>query len=579
MTAAIPTALPPAALAEITWPEVEARYAALAAAPLTAESVSAWLTEWSDFESALTEAASLAMIAYTCDTTDKAKEAAHLRFSMEILPKAEKLSTGLARRLVESGLEPDGFGEPLRRFRQQIAIFREANVPLTSEVEQRAATYQKLTGGMTAEWNGQQLPLPRLQPYLLEADRSVRERAWRAMQAPYVAAREALAALFTDMRGLRQQIARNAGFAEYQAYAFAAKNRFDYTPADCRRFHEAVEQVVVPAVRRRYERRRALLGLETLRPWDLQVPTDGGDRSPAFASGQALAQRSGPVFAAVDPALGRSWQTMLEEHLLDLDSREGKAPGGYCDTLHSRGRPFIFMNAVGIDDDVTTLLHEAGHAFHAFEAHRHPLLWLRHPGSEACELASMSMELLAAPHLAEPVGLFSAERARRARRDHLEDVLGALPHIASVDAFQAWIYGTEAGADAAARDAKWLELRARFEQGVDWSGLEAERLARWYRQLHIFLYPFYYIEYGIAQLGALQVWRNAHRDGPDAIARYRDALALGATVPLPAIYAAAGARLIFDPEGMAELVELVETELERLDADDPIAEPAAAGRN
>lgn len=576
MTTAAPAALPRAALADVTWEAVAQRYAALQHAPLNAGTVDAWLAEWSTFESDLTEAASLAMIAYTCDTADAAKEAAHLRFSMEIMPKAEELSTALARRLAESGLEPADFAEPLRRFRNQIAIFREANVPLVAEAEQKCATYQRVTGRMTAEWQGRQLPLPQLQPFLLEPDRDVRARAWRAMTAPYVQAHDELAALFTELRALRQQMARNAGFAEYQAYAFAAKNRFDYTPDDCRRFHEAVEAAVVPAVRRRFEKRQRALGVASLRPWDLQVPIDGGDRAAAFPSGSALARTAREVFGRVDPALGREWGVMLDEGLLDLDSRAGKAPGGYCDTLHSLGRPFIFMNAVGIDEDVTTLLHEAGHAFHAFASHPLPLLWQRHPGSEACELASMSMELLAAPHLAQPAGPYSPERARRARIDHLEDILVALPHIACVDAFQAWLYGNEAGADPAARDAAWLSLRARFEPVVDWTGLEPERIARWYRQLHIFLYPFYYIEYGIAQLGALQVWRNARRDGPVAVRRYREALAIGAMRPLPEIYAAAGARLIFDTAGVGELVAVVEEELERLDSAG-IAEAAAVG--
>jgi oligoendopeptidase F len=272
------------------------------------------------------------------------------------------------------------------------------------------------------------------------------------------------------------------------------------------------------------------------------------------------------VFERVDPALGREFGTMIDERLLDLDSREGKAPGGYCDTLHVSGRPFIFMNAVGLTDDVNTLLHEAGHAFHAFASHHLPLLWQRHPGSEMAELASMSMELLAAPHLRRPAGFFAPEEWRQARLDHLEDVIITLAHVASIDAFQHWVYTDPAGADAAARDAAWLRIRSRFEQGVDWSGLEPERIARWYRQLHVFLYPFYYIEYGIAQLGALQVWRNSSRDAAGAVAAYRRFLALGATRPLPELYAEAGARLVFDAGRMAELVAVVEEEIEALRA-------------
>ena len=279
-----------------------------------------------------------------------------------------------------------------------------------------------------------------------------------------------------------------------------------------------------------------------------------------------LIGRAEDIFARVDPALGGYFTRMVEEHLLDLDSRKGKAPGGYCTSFPHSGVPFIFMNAVGVAGDVNTLLHEAGHAFHSFEARKLPLMMQRHPGSEMAEVASMAMELLAAPYLGrDQGGYYSRDEARRDRIEHLEGILAILPHIASVDAFQQWLYTSGEGADADARDAAWLRIRARFEQGVDWSGLERERVARWYQQLHIFLYPFYYIEYGIAQLGALQVWRNALRDQQAAVSAYREALALGATAPLPDLFAAAGARLVFDAAGMGELVALIEEQLAALE--------------
>jgi oligoendopeptidase F len=267
----------------------------------------------------------------------------------------------------------------------------------------------------------------------------------------------------------------------------------------------------------------------------------------------------------VDGALGARFRTMMDEGLLDLESRRNKAPGGYCDTLQFSGRPFIFMNAAGIPEDVMTLLHEAGHAFHAFEADRQPLIWQRHPGSEVAELASMSMELLASPYLAD-AGFYSGVEAESAELEHLEDVLITLAHIASVDAFQTWIYTSGEGEDARARDAAWLRIRQRFDRGVDWSGLETERVSRWYRQLHIFLYPFYYIEYGIAQIGALQVWRNAQRNQAEAVRRYREALALGATRPLPELFTAAGVRFTFDAGEIGALVSLVEERMEALRA-------------
>jgi len=553
-----------AELAGATWDDCLPYYEALATVPLDQGSLPGWLADWSRFESALSEAASLAMIAYTCDTTDPAKEAAHLRFSTEILPKAEEQSVRLARRLVETGLVPGGMETTVARFKTSIDIFREENVPLFAELEEMAAKYQRITGGMMAEWEGEQRPLPMLSPFLQARDRTVRERAFRATVTPYVDVQPALSQLFDSMYAHRQQVARQADFRDFQTFSFAAKHRFDYTPGDCERFHDAVDAVVVPAYARVLAARRERLGLEALRPWDIPVNPYRAEPLRPFKTGDELARGTEKIISALDPVLAGQFRTMMDEGLLDLDSRKGKAPGGYCDTLHVKGRPFIFMNASGVLDDLVTLLHEAGHAFHAFASHAQPLVWQRHPGAEAAELASMSMELLSGPHLGPPDGMLDQRDAAIARLEHLEDVLANLVHIASVDAFQGWIYGSGDGGDPVARDQAWLRIRSRFEQGVDWSGLTAERVARWYRQLHIFLYPFYYIEYGIAQLGALQVWRNRMRDGAPALEAYRAFLALGATRPLPDLYRTAGAQLVFDAVAMRPLIDLVEEEIDQL---------------
>ena len=566
-TSALPAS--PTAFAKATWDDVLPYYEELSERELDESTVSEWLRSWSRLEELITEAASQAMIAYTIDTSDPEKEKDHLRFSTEILPKAEERSVELARRFVALGHATPELATTLRRFRTSIEIFREANVPLFSELEQLSARYQRITGSMTVEFEGVERPLPQLQPFLKSADRAVRERAFRAVTQPYIEERGALAGLFDRMLDLRQRAARNAGFANYRDYIFPAKYRFDYTPADCERFHEAVERTASPAVARVLEHRRQRLKLDALRPWDLAVDPNRPTPLRPFATVDEFVSTARRVFDHVDPVLGGQFQTMIEERLLDLDSRKGKAPGGYCETLHSRGRPFIFMNAVGLVDDVMTLLHEAGHAFHAFASHRQPLIWQRHPGSEAAELASMSMELLASPHLAQPTGYFTPEDHRAAWLEHLEDVLLSLVHIASVDAFQTWIYTSPDGADASARDDMWLTIRSRFERGVDWGGLERERVARWYRQLHIFMYPFYYIEYGIAQIGALQIWRNSLKDPVQAVARYREALALGAVRSLPEMYRTAGARLTFDAGLIGELVELVEEQIERVRAQVP----------
>ncbi len=552
----------PQAIADAPWPDLEPLYEALATAPIT--DPKAWLLEWSKLEEVLEEAGTIAMIAYTCDTADPDKEAANLRWSSEIFPQAVEMQVRLAKRLVELGYTEPGLEVAIRGFRTDIEIFREENVPLFSELETLVAAYQKITGGLTVEWNGEKKTVPQLQPFMKDRDRTVREKAFRLGAQAYMDQREEMAKLFDEMYEKRQRVARNAGFADYQAYAFKSKHRFDYTPDDCASFHRAVEKTVAPAVERLMEHRRNRLGVDTVRPWDTQVELEGSRPLKPFSDVAGLVEPARRVFNAIDPELGAQFGRMADDGLLDLESRPGKAPGGYCTKLSWRGMPFIFMNAVGVPDDVSTLVHEAGHSFHDFASHRQQYVWQRSFTHEAAELASMSMELLAAPHLTLPTGYYAPDEARTAWAEHLEDVLVTLAHIASVDAFQAWIYTSGKGADAAARDAAWLDIRTRFERGVDWSGLERERVSRWYRQLHIFEYPFYYIEYGIAQLGALQLWRASRTDPAGTVRRYREALALGGTVSLPDMYKAAGAKLIFNEKDMGELVMLVESELNRL---------------
>jgi oligoendopeptidase F len=446
-------------------------------------------------------------------------------------------------------------------------LFDEANVPLFSELSELTTQWAKVNGAMTVRWEGKEKTPAQLLPFLESNDREVRERAFKLRAQPFIEQRDVLAGIFDRMYDLRQKVARNAGFTNYRDFAHRDKNRFDYTPEDCMRFHVAVEEAVLPAVERINDRRRRRMNLETLRPWDTTVDPAGRPALKPFQDVRTQIDRATSVFANVDPDFHDYFKAMDDARLLDLDNRKGKAPGGFCQTLAYSKQALIFMNAVGIDYDVRTLLHEAGHAFHAVEASRLPLLFQRFPGSEMAEVASMSMELLAAPFIGKQNGgYYSDEEARRSRADMLEAVILFFPHCASVDAFQHWIYLDEAGRDADARDRKWLDLRRRFEgMSVDWSGLDNERIARWYQQPHFFGSPFYYIEYGIAQLGALQVWRNSLHDPKGAVRQYREALALGATRSLPELFRAAGARLIFDSDGMRELITLAEEELDKLD--------------
>ena len=551
-----------------TWRDVAPFYEELAARPLGRDNVEDWLADWSRFESLLAEAASLANFAYCINTADSGAEEAHLRFGSEIDPKADEQRSRLQRRLIDLGYVRPGLEVMVRKFRNQVELFSEANVPIFSELARLSTEWAKVNGAMTVDWDGVEKTPQQMWPYLEANDRGVRERAFRAQFRPYIEQRDTLANFFDRMYDLRQKAAKNAGFDNYRDYVHRDKNRFDYTPDDCFRFHEAVETAVRPAIQRLLEVRRKHLGVDRLRPWDNWVDPKGRTPLKPYANVGELIDHSIGVFGQVDPDFRGYFQTMAGADLLDLDNRKGKAPGGFCDSLPVRKLPLIFMNAVGIDEDVRTLLHEAGHSFHVFEAARLPLIFQRHPGAEMAEVASMSMELLASPYIDRAHGGYYAEEdVPRARRNLLERTVHFFSHCASVDAFQQWIYTNPEGRDADARDQKWLELRRRFEGDiVDWSGLDRERIARWYFQPHFFEYPFYYIEYGIAQLGALQVWRNSLRDRGEAVRRYREALALGATRPLPELYRAAGARLIFDADGMRELMDLVEEVLSTLDA-------------
>jgi oligoendopeptidase F len=562
LTVTLPTT--PEAIADFTWSELAPHYEALLAAPLAPNTLREWLRAWSALDEVVDEAYTVSMVAYTADTRDAGREAAYLRWAAEIAPKLHEVRVKLGGRLLPFELELGDLTVMLREIRTDVAIFREENLPRMAELEELEAAYDKIVGGLTVMFDGEEKTIPALQPYLLDRDRDLRERAFRAGAGAYLSKREELATLFDRMVRVRHDLARTAGFANYRDYVFTAKYRFDYTPQDCLRFHSAVEEAVLPAVRRMHEARREQLDVRPLRPWDLQVRPSRTTRLVPFKTTQEFVAGARRIFDRLDPELGTFFRTMTDEQLLDLESRPGKAPGGYCTRYSHRGLPFIFMNAVGVHDDVSTLVHECGHAFHTFLSSHLPYLWERQTGHEAAELASMSMELLTAPYLEQPTGYYAPADAAEAQLDHLEDLLTGLPHIACVDAFQHWLYTSGVEATPAERDSMWLEIRARFEPSVDWSGLHAERIARWYRQSHIFTAPFYYIEYGLAQLGALQVWRQSLENPARALDRYKQALSLGGARTLPEIYQTAGASLLFDAEQMTPLVAAVETRMAEL---------------
>lgn len=555
------------AMSQWSWSQIEPYYHDLATRTLSKATVESFLSDWTRLSERVDEVHQRLYIATTLNTADHESERRFHTFLDEIYPAAEDAEQRLKEKFLNSGLEPAGFELPLQRMRAEAALFRPANLPLFTEEHKLSAQYDKIVGGQTVHWEGQELTLSQLQPVYQETERIRREQAWRLSAERQLADREAINGLWQKFLDLRRQMAANTGLKDYRAFRWQQLHRFDYTPADCFRFHEAIEAEVVPIAQRIYEKRRQRLGVASLRPWDLEV--DPLDRSPLrpFSDVAELQTKSAAIFHHLDPQLGAYFDIMRDEGLLDLDNRKNKAPGGYCNALAAAKRPFIFMNAVGLHDDVQTMLHEAGHAFHVFETSPLPYYQQLQVGEEFSEVASMAMEFLGAPYLSAPDGFYSQAEAARARIGHLEGSILFWPYMAVVDAFQHWVYEHPALAlDPAQCDTCWAALWQRFMPGVDWSGLEQEMMTGWQRKLHICQVPFYYIEYGLAQLGAVQVWRNSLADEAGAVASYRRALALGGTASLPELYAAAGAKFAFDAPTLRAAVKLMAETIATLEA-------------
>jgi oligoendopeptidase F len=554
----------------LRWETYEPYFTDLQQREISEDNLRQWLEDWSMLSAFIWEAMAMIYIKKSLDTADEKREQDFLDFENNVRPLATVADQQLKERLLAmkpAGQSVSDLAITLRNMNNQADLFREENVPLKTDLAKLGNEYDKITGAMIADWDGEQKNLSQLSVFLKDKDRAVRERAWRTMMGLWQEQRAKLDKLYIDMLALRRQLAANAGLDNFRDYVFREYDRFAYSPEDCFTFHQAIEEVVVPAARRIYDRKCRRLGLAALRPWDVEVDTSDEPPLHPYEGQDELVQGSLNIIQDVDPVLARHFATMAEENLLDLDTRAGKALGGYCSTLPLRKRPFIFMNGVGTHDDVQTLLHEAGHAFHVFETAELPLVWQSEYSAEIAEVASMSMELLAAPYLTKDFGgFYTPAESARARIEHLEGMLLFLPYMAVVDAFQQWVYThPDQASEPANCDAAWDDLWTRFMPDIDYSGLEAECVSGWHRKLHIFHAPFYYIEYGMAQAGALQVWRNALQDQAGAVAAYRRALALGGTKTLPELFAAAGAEFRFDTEMLTDLVSLIEQTIVQLE--------------
>lgn len=550
-----------------TWETLEPYFASLLNASINSKAdLEAWLKNSSELEAVISEDACWRQVRMTCDTENKELEEAFNYFYMEIAPKMQPYADKLNKKLIACAftqeLDHDKYFTYLRSIKKSIELFREENIPINSDLSVMQQQFGQIAGKMMVEVEGKEYTLQQAAKFLESSDRKLREEVYLKIQNRRYADKDALNELFNKLVEKRHQIALNTGFANYRDYKFKELGRFDYTPQDCFNFHEAIKKHVVPLVKLIYEEQRKAIGVDVLRPWDMEAEPAGIKPLQPFNSGKELLEKSIVCFQQLNPFFADCLTKMNELKRFDLDSRKGKAPGGYNMPLAETGAPFIFMNAAGTLDDVTTMVHEGGHAVHSFLTHNLELTGFKEYGAEIAEVASMAMELFSMEHW--NIFFTDADELRRAKFKQLERVLTILPWIARIDAFQHWIYENPKHT-VEERANYWVKLADEFSTGmIDTTGLEHFRPTEWQRQLHLYEVPFYYIEYGIAQLGAIGLWMQFKQDQQKALSNYINALSLGGTKPLPELYESAGLKFDFSPEHIKTLMEFVRGEMEKL---------------
>ncbi len=528
------------------------------------EDLEKWLKDQSELEALVNEDACWRQIKMTCDTENKSLEEAFTFFCMEIQPKIQPYSDALNRKLVDhplmKELDAEKYFTYLRSIRKSIELFREENIPLQAELSVMQQQYGVISGKMTVTVNGEEYTLQQAAKFLESHDRSLREEVYRKISERRLQDKEQLNALYNSLIEKRNKEALNAGFLNYRDYRFKELGRFDYTAAECYTFHEAVKQHVLPLINIIYQKKKEKLGVDTLRPWDIDAEPEDIKPLHPFKTSDELIKKSIDCFTRLRPFFGDCLKKMQELKHLDLESRKGKAPGGYNCPLAESGAPFIFMNAAGQMHDVTTMLHEGGHAVHSFLAHPLELNGFKEYPMEIAEVASMSMELMS---MDEWEIFFSDKNdLQRAKEHQLERVITIFPWIAIIDKFQHWIYENPSHTHEQRTD-KWNKILQEFgDDVIDYSGLEEYRSNLWQKQLHLFEVPFYYIEYGIAQLGAIGMWMQFKNNRQLAIDNYCNALALGGTKTLPQLFETAGLQFDFSPERIKVLMDFVRKQMQ-----------------
>lgn len=547
-----------------TWDALEPYLKELVERPLASkQELEQWLADISELEAVISEDACWRQVRMTCDTENATLRDAFNFFYTDIQPHIQPYSDLINKKLVNcsytSELDHDKYFTYLRSVKKNIDLFREENIPIFSELSVMQQQYGSIAGKMTIEVDGKEYTLQQASKFLESHDRSLRESVYRKINERRLQDKDTLNDLFTQLIHKRHQVALNAGFANYRDYIFVDKGRFDYTKEDCFDFHEGVKKYVLPLVNIINAKKKKKLQLDTLRPWDTEAEPEGVEPLRPFKDGNELLEKSISCFNRLRPFFAGCLQKMNELKHLDLDSRKGKAPGGYNMPLAESGAPFIFMNAAGQMHDVTTMVHEGGHAIHSFLSHPLELSSFKEYPIEMAEVASMSMELFSMDYwdsfFSNPDDLL------RAKEHQLERVISVMPWIATIDKFQHWIYENPVHS-VEERTTKWMEILNEFSsEEIDFNGLEKFRASAWQRQLHLFEVPFYYIEYGIAQLGSIGMWKQFKENKENALDNYMKALSLGGTKTLPELYKTAGLQFNFSPSYIKELMEFVHTEM------------------
>jgi len=550
------------------WADYEPFFEYLLTQEINEENIDSWMKYWSDFSELIGEVGTDVYVSTTVDTTDEEAKNRFHTFLEDISENASTQNQELKKKLLESGFTPNNFDIPLRAIKSEVELFCEENLPLMTKDSKLSKEYDAIIGAQTVEWEGEEVTITQLSPILLGTDRDKREKAWKLAAERRLKDRSEINKIWQNILKIRIKIARNAGYDNYRSWRWEYLKRFDYTPEDCLNFHSGIEKVVKPFVNKLIKERKEQLGLDVLKPWDLSVDTFNRDPLTPFEDAAELEEKCHNIFNAVDNDLGNHFNIMREQKLLDLANRKGKAPGGYCTEYYHRRVPFIFMNAVGTHNDVQTMLHEGGHAFHVFESDQLPYSSQREVGMEFAEVASMSMELLASPYITkEHGGFYSSNDANRARIEHLEKTIMFWPYMAVVDGFQHWAYtNPEEAMNPDNCDAEWTRLWRRFQTFDDLDSNEFEDVIAtgWHNKLHIYHVPFYYVEYGMAQLGAIQVWGNALKNQKEAVEKYRYALSKGGNATLPELFEAAGAKFAFDEHMLTYAVNLVDSQIKEM---------------